>query len=191
MKERIIQQAALLFTKRGYRGVSMRDLAEVCEITQAAFYYHFRNKEAILEVILQNYCDETGLAIDSIRSQNISPTEKLTQIVVMLFNQRPDQRSVIRLSMLEIDNLNFEKRSAIARLYQDRFTGQIEAILQEGIDCGEFRPVPISTYIWILQGMLFPFLTMQGQIPGISNEREAALIVVEAFLKGVHAGGLS
>jgi AcrR family transcriptional regulator len=191
MKERIIQQAALLFTKRGYRGISMRNLAEACEITQAALYYHFRNKETILEVILQNYCDETGLAIDSIRAQNISLTEQLTQIVVMLFNQRPDQRSVIRLSMLEIDNLNFEKRSAIARLYQERFTGQIEAILKKGIDCGEFRPVPVATYIWILQGMLFPFLTMQGQISGISNQREAALIVVEAFLKGVRAGGLS
>jgi len=189
MKERILQQASLLFAERGYRGISMRDLAEACEITQAAFYYHFRNKEAILEAILQNYCDETGLAIDTIRAQNLGPTEQLTQIVGMLFHQRPDQRSVIRLSMQEIYNLNVEKRSAFARLYYERFTGQIEAILQAGINCGEFRPVPVSTYIWILQGMLFPFLTMQGEVPGLANPREAALIVMEAFLKGVQAGG--
>ena len=191
MKELILKQAALLFAERGYNGVSMRDLAEACKITQAAFYYHFRNKEAILAEILQTYREETGAAIDAIRAQDISATEQLNRIVQMLFAQPPDQRAVIRLSMQEINNLSPKMRDQFARQYHERFTGQIEGVLQFGIDRHEFRPVPVATYTWILLGMLFPFLTAKGQVPGLAlNQKEITQTLMDAFLKGVNTGDL-
>jgi AcrR family transcriptional regulator len=189
MKERILQQAALLFAERGYHGVSMRELAEACEVTQAAFYYHFRSKEAILLAILQSYREEIGTAIDAIRAQNGSAAGQLTQIIEMLLSQRPDQRSVIRLAMQEIHNLDPETRLQFTRLYHERFTGQIEAVLQAGIEQHEFRAVSPAIYTWILLGMLFPFLTTRNQTPELGlAPQKMAQVIMEAFLKGVGTG---
>jgi AcrR family transcriptional regulator len=187
MKERILQEATRLFTERGYHGVSMRELAEACEVTQAALYYHFRNKEAVFLTILETYLEETGAAIDAIRSQSGSATEHLTQIVQKLFSQRPDQRAVIRLAMHESNNLDPETRSQFSRLYHQRFTGQIEAVLQAGVDQHEFRPLPAAMYTWILLGMVFPFLTYSTQVRELSPDPQVTVqMILEAFFQGIN-----
>lgn len=46
-KEDIMHRVAPLFANSGYSGVSMRDLARICEITPAALYHHFDDKEQL------------------------------------------------------------------------------------------------------------------------------------------------
>jgi AcrR family transcriptional regulator len=46
-KEDIMARVAPLFAEHGYSGVSMRDLAKACEITPAALYHHFDDKEQL------------------------------------------------------------------------------------------------------------------------------------------------
>jgi AcrR family transcriptional regulator len=186
MKERILQEAARLFTERGYHGVSMRELADACEVTQAAFYYHFRNKEAILATILKTYLEEIGAAIDAIRSSGGSASAQLTQIVQALFNQRPDQQAVIRLAMQENNNLDQDTRRQFFQLYHQRFTGQIEAVLQSGVEQGEFRPLPAATYTWILLGMVSPFLMSSIQVGEMPQDAPAKTrLIMEALFRGI------
>lgn len=47
MKETIVRAAMNLFARKGYAGTSMREIAEVVEITKAALYYHFPDKDAL------------------------------------------------------------------------------------------------------------------------------------------------
>ena len=44
----IIRQSAYLFRKKGYLATSIRDISESLDMTSAALYYHFKNKEEIL-----------------------------------------------------------------------------------------------------------------------------------------------
>ncbi len=186
MKERILQEATRLFTERGYRGVALRELAEICGVTQAAFYYHFRNKEAILLAILETYLEETGADIDAIRSQGGSAAAQLRRIVQALFRQRPDQRAVIRLAMQESNHLEPEARRKFADLYFQRFTGQIEALLRQGIAQGEFRSLDSEMYTWMLLGMIFPFVTrgMRENESGFDG-LETAQAIMDTFLWGI------
>jgi len=48
----LLKQALLLFQKKGYESVTMRELATSCELSLGAFYYHFKNKE---ELVLEFY----------------------------------------------------------------------------------------------------------------------------------------
>jgi AcrR family transcriptional regulator len=186
MKERILQEAARQFTERGYHGVSMRELADACDVTQAAFYYHFRNKEAILATILKTYLEEIGTAIDAIRARGGSASEQLTQIVQALFSQRPDQQAVIRLAMQESNNLDQETRRLFFQLYHQRFTGQIEAVLQAGIEQGEFRPLSAATYTWILLGMVSPFLMSSIQVGDLPQDAPGKTrLIMEALFRGI------
>ncbi len=44
-REKILEQARQLFASQGYRGLSMRQIAEVVGISKAGIYYHFKDKE--------------------------------------------------------------------------------------------------------------------------------------------------
>jgi AcrR family transcriptional regulator len=40
-RQQILEVARELFLSRGYKGVSMKDVAEEIQVTSAALYYHF------------------------------------------------------------------------------------------------------------------------------------------------------
>jgi len=50
--EQILREAARLFASRGYRGTSVRRIAEACGVSEAALYRHFPGKEHIYEAVI-------------------------------------------------------------------------------------------------------------------------------------------
>lgn len=50
-RDRIQQVALKLFTEKGYDNTSLREIAELLDVTKAALYYHFKSKEEILESV--------------------------------------------------------------------------------------------------------------------------------------------
>jgi TetR/AcrR family transcriptional regulator len=51
--ERILQDGWELFQQKGYRGVSVDELCERCQITKPTLYYYFKDKEDLfIEVLL-------------------------------------------------------------------------------------------------------------------------------------------
>ena len=52
-KERILEEAVRLFSRRGYMGTSMSDIAGQLGITKAALYKHYTGKQEILDCIIQ------------------------------------------------------------------------------------------------------------------------------------------
>ena len=53
-REKILESALTLFSQKGYRAATMRDIAAVVGVRQGAIYNHFKNKEAILETLLND-----------------------------------------------------------------------------------------------------------------------------------------
>jgi AcrR family transcriptional regulator len=54
----ILRIALDLFTRQGYEGTSIRDIAEALGVTKSSLYYHFANKEAIVRALLDERRDE-------------------------------------------------------------------------------------------------------------------------------------
>ena len=57
-KAAILLSAGELFAKKGYVGASMSDLAESLDISKAAIYHHFENKESILRTLVNSLSDD-------------------------------------------------------------------------------------------------------------------------------------
>lgn len=57
-KERIFEEALTLFSREGYNGVSMRQIAKAVGIKESSIYNHYKNKEEIL-MSLFKYFSET------------------------------------------------------------------------------------------------------------------------------------
>lgn len=57
-KERIVEAAIDLFSKKGFEAVSMQDIAREVGIKKASIYSHFESKEQLMDTILQHFMYE-------------------------------------------------------------------------------------------------------------------------------------
>ena len=57
-RAQILSAALRLFSKQGYRGTSMRDIAEAARVSTGNVYHQFPDKETILRTLLDRYWEE-------------------------------------------------------------------------------------------------------------------------------------
>jgi AcrR family transcriptional regulator len=53
----ILDAALELFSRQGYRGTSMRDIARAADVSTGSVYHHFQDKEEVFETLLGQYWD--------------------------------------------------------------------------------------------------------------------------------------
>ncbi|NPV78396.1 MAG: TetR/AcrR family transcriptional regulator [Anaerolineae bacterium] len=184
LKQRILEEAARLFVERGYNGISMREISEALKVSKAALYYHFKDKEALLLAILTGYLGE----IETLLDVNCPPVQdartRLVHLVETIFNQPLERRAIIRLASQEIPSLRSEARQSFHALYHQKFIGKIEAILQDGIERAEFKPINVQAAAWILLGMMYPFFYASPE-RDLQPGDPLIYMMTEIFLNGI------
>lgn len=53
-KERIVDEALTLFSSKGFKGTSVKNIADAVGIKDASLYKHFASKQEILDTIMEN-----------------------------------------------------------------------------------------------------------------------------------------
>lgn len=185
VRETIIVEAARLIVAQGYDGVAMREIAEAAGISKPGLYYHFRDKEDLLEAVLTHWVAETEALVAAAR-QAPDTRARLTVLVRGLFAQAPLQRALIRLGTQDLPRLGDATRERIQRCYASGFLEPIEAIIRDGVARGELRPVNPHVTTWLLLGMLYPFFHTDHPCARLADEQTATQIV-ETLLDGIAA----
>ena len=54
-KQKILDISLELFSQKGYSAVSIRDICKYVQIKESSVYYHFKNKQAILDELLHQF----------------------------------------------------------------------------------------------------------------------------------------
>ena len=80
-KDQITQIAQNKFREKGYRAVSMRELADHVGIEAASFYNHFDSKESILKEICFRMADEFFKGIEAAVQKEKLPDKQLTRAI--------------------------------------------------------------------------------------------------------------
>jgi AcrR family transcriptional regulator len=58
-RRQVLNAALELFSRQGYRGTSVREIAEMAGVSTGAVYHHFPGKEAILNSLIDEYLRAT------------------------------------------------------------------------------------------------------------------------------------
>jgi AcrR family transcriptional regulator len=190
MRGRILIRATQLFVANDYSAISMREIAEAVGISKAGLYYHFKDKEDLFITILKENLEEIGRIVAIAHQSAPDVYSRLHTMTNMVFQLPPQQRAIIRLASQEMGNINPQTRSAFNSIYHEKFIGQIETILQDGIDRGELRPNPTAVTCWILLGMMYPFFYPDSSRKEVSSDIIANQIV-EIFFHGLGFSGIT
>ncbi len=73
-RDTIFKTAVVLFSRKGYHGTSVRDIAREVGIKESSLYNHFNGKEAILDGILayqMDVFDKAVHALDALKSTDV------------------------------------------------------------------------------------------------------------------------
>jgi len=81
-----IRSTALqLFSQKGYADASIRDICKLVGIKESSLYFHFRNKQAILDELTENFIAQYSAALnsfaDSVRRMNYLTPAIFTNII--------------------------------------------------------------------------------------------------------------
>ncbi len=76
-KEKILDVSLDLFSKRGFTAVSIRDICKQVQIKESSIYYHFKNKQAIFDEILNRFQKKANNMMEQFSSSLDSCQENL------------------------------------------------------------------------------------------------------------------
>lgn len=139
MKEQMMDTLIKLFGMKGFQATSIQDIVEANGVTAGTFYYYFKNKEDVLVQIHQSFIDHLldGQA-QILRDEHLTNHEKLYKIVELLIkNIRLNGHSAL-VFFREMRHL-IEDKTAIILPKRQLFQENIQKVLEDGRDAGEFR----------------------------------------------------
>lgn len=179
-RENIIDIASRLFSEYTYLGVSMSDIAKKLNITKAALYYHFKNKEEIYEKVLDKIFSELKSFItEALRESTIE--KKLRKLVNNYLNFGLREKNLIRALMLKfLPNSPLNKhiiklREQIVCVIQPLIN---EMILHKKITKESNGHLITSLLMGMMDGILieYSFLSKKIDSEKISNQIVALLL---------------
>ena len=153
MEQRLFEVAAQLFTERGFSGTSLQDIADAMGISRPALYYYVDSKEALLDRLAEEIPLRDAARLRAIRTRaELDPRQKLRLIVET--HVRSVAAAPERLRMLDRNEQHLSPETAAAYSKARRSVlREITAVIQEGVDAGQFRPLDARTAALGLLGM--------------------------------------
>lgn len=191
----IIKTAQHLFMELGYRAVSTRQIAQICGVTQPAIYHHFKNKQTLYVVVIQQTLLHTESDLKTILAKFTSFQERLTQVAIyMMVHFEMDLAQMFHDISHE---LNLDDQQLIYQRWVEGFLMPVVTMINDGILKQEIKnPASLKTnstelaYLIlniiksILQPETFSKLSKEERQ---TKAEEKAKLMVEIFINGISA----
>ena len=185
----ILKAAEELFLARGYKGVSMKEVADVVQVTPAALYYHFpQGKEDLFLSMIQAMFEEWSAGI----SRAIAPAHgfrDLLNLLTLYLLTLPVDHFPVLIQDAKEQIKDREKQQAIFRQLRGTFQQRIADVFQQSIDAGEITTdIPANVLANMYQGMVISLLQYMHFSAKDSERIEIprlASMLVSALLDGI------
>ena len=137
-RTQLVRAASRLFAERGFRAVSMEDLAAEAGVSGPAVYRHFASKEALLADLLIDVSEQL-LEQGSLRAHIADPVEALTSLIAFHTEFALRDRDLIRIQDHDFASLATRDARSVSRLQRAyleewvRVLRKIEPSLSESV----------------------------------------------------------
>lgn len=182
-RREIVDVAARVFADRGYHATGTAELCEANGIGKGALYYYIGSKEQLLAAIHDRVMDEVMLGADRVELAGGSAPERLAllgeELLDVIF-RFPDHVWVFLHDFPALTGKNAEMFRARRRAYERR----VEAVFQQGVESGEFRPLDTRLAVAAWLGMHnYTYLSLRAG--GRFSVKEVAKSFADIFILGI------
>ncbi len=186
-KEKIMESALRLFSRKGYLGATTREIAKEAGVAEVTLFRHFPTKERLLEEVFNNYTFLPELKNILPEVSNLQYKEALLLIVKSFLNSLFLRKEMIKIMKSEF----FTYPEHVTRFYQS-FINELYSTLASYFDemqnKGLLREFDTRLGARALLGMTFSYFEIEEFIfhkQGRQEDYEKAINeFVEIFMKG-------
>ncbi len=140
-KDRMLRAAAQCFNQKGFSGTSLKDVADVLGLTDAALYYYVRNKEELVYLCYVRAADVGREAMESARADGQDGMDTVLRYLRYHIELMVGERGPIAI-MSEIPSLKPSHRKQVLELSRQHSI-DFEAIIEAGITDGSIAPCDV------------------------------------------------
>src|SRR5690348_5112198 len=149
----IVDLAAGLFARQGYRGTSMRDIGRAVGIHAGSLYVHIESKEDLLHRIVNSIMLRSEQDMAEVLANPGTGRDQLHEIVLRDLRLVSEHRERATVFFHEWRNLSAQRQQAIIAS-RDRCEHGLRSVISRGIADGEFREVDVRITGFAITSML-------------------------------------
>jgi AcrR family transcriptional regulator len=176
VQEEVLNAATALFAKRGYRAVSMDEIAEHIGFGKSSIYYYYPSKVDLLckifDFILDSYISKVRERIAAGEPPERTLADLLRQHILFLAAHK-DWSIVFTRDAAELPQ---EKRREVVKRERE-YAEMFEAVFRNGIQAGVFRNLPAEIAVNGMLGMCNWMITWYDE-----ERRGSAQVIADQFI---------
>ncbi|MBB2506429.1 TetR/AcrR family transcriptional regulator [Amycolatopsis echigonensis] len=173
----LVDSAVELFTKRGYAGTSLDEVAKRARVTKGALYHHFSGKQALFEAAFEQVESLVYDRLQKIMTGDGEPWERAMSGLQAFIRSCLDP-SYQRIAIHEGPVVMGWERWREAE-EQSSF-GLVRSGLQLLVDAGEVEPVPVDLTARLLFGALSSAAT---EIAGAADPKKVGAEIEDVITR--------
>jgi AcrR family transcriptional regulator len=179
----IIDTSAPVFARHGYHATGIMELCAANDLGKGALYHYIGSKEELLAAIHDRVMDEVMVGADRAATAGGSPTRQLELLgeeLLDVIHRYPDH---VWVFLHEFPALTGE-RAAQFRERRRAYEQRVEAVLEAGVDTGEFRTLEprLTAMAWFgMHNYTYLWLKAGGRL----SARDVAKPFADIFMRGI------
>lgn len=188
-RDALLQAAAELFARKGYRATSLEDVADTLGVKKTTIYHYVRSKEVLLVDIYETMLDVIEARLRPISRANLPSDERLRRLIHAYIEIMADKAAMSTTWTREENNLSKDNLLKILRRSR-QMEKLFESVIEDGQAKGLFRPVTPRLVVLAILGMC-NFVSYWFRLTDIPVERIASefALILESGLGNDGAGG--
>lgn len=137
-REIIIAARSVIFLK-GIERLTVREIAKELKITNAALYRHFKSKDEILSLLIDDIEDTLLSTIQKAADKSIGPMEKLESIFLSHLSYAEQMKGTSFTVINQVSGI--KQRNLKRKMFGivNKYLKTIKAIVIQGMEAGIFR----------------------------------------------------
>jgi AcrR family transcriptional regulator len=190
----ILEAAEAVFAEKGFVSAKMGDIAAEAELSVGTLYNVFDNKGDLYKELLRMRSLDIERRFDEALSRGGTPAEKVERLCRAKLDYFWEHRRFFRLFFHETAATLRDPRAGFTPEMQERYDAherRLEAIFQEGVDMGSFRPVNARVLMLAFDGMARNYLAHASLQEAPERNREDEEDLIRTFFDGAAAPGSS
>ena len=185
-KKTIFKVAAHLFAQKGFKGVSMREIAEQAQVSKPTVYYYFGSKEGIYRELITTGFNHVYKTMDEIYELDIPVKLKLVRITQQAFNTCLKMPDYVKVLMEFVERNDKNLLNGVLEEASEKFK-VLTQLIKDGMATQEFgvsaNPELAAA---IINGTLRHFISMQLKTNEKILNEQLAFDIIEVLFKGLN-----
>lgn len=168
-RQEIIKIAKTLFRERGYKSVSMRDIAKVMDFKAASLYNHISSKEEILAEIVLGVARFFTEEMEHVKNLDADVKTRLEAVInhhIDITLKNPEAIAIVNNDWMHLEGIHFDEFLKLRNTYEQ----DLRDMIGQGITVGDIKSQNVEIILFSMLSTLRTLHSWYRKRSGMDGE---------------------